>query len=193
MGSSSISQTGNQQYLDGLEVTFTIFLGVQSKGKIKVDLVSGFDDAVQSDEVDPLNRLTDLKLKTVPYRIFPLANQIADKVCAIEGLYSGKPSSRSKDLVDLIVIATTQTEVSAADAAEAIRRERTRRSNEPTNILSIPNQWADQYQSTAANVPACAEFLLFADAQDLMRKFIDPLLGNSPEGVWSPNQLAWIS
>ncbi len=43
-----------------------------------------------------------------PYRLYPVANQIADKVCATLADYHGRPSSREKDLVDLVVIAVTQ-------------------------------------------------------------------------------------
>ena len=37
-----------------------------------------------------------------------MTDQIADKVCATLSLYKGKPSSREKDLVDLVLMATTQ-------------------------------------------------------------------------------------
>ncbi|MGH8777149.1 MAG: hypothetical protein ACRDWI_19065 [Jiangellaceae bacterium] len=61
---------------------------------------------------EPANRL-HLRgpLVTHPYRLYPVADQIADKVCAtMETNYpGGKRSSRVKELVDLVALAHTQT------------------------------------------------------------------------------------
>ena len=57
-----------------------------------------------------------------PYRLYPVADQVADKVCATIADYSGRPSSREKDLVDLVVIAVTQT-VDAVSLRQAIATE----------------------------------------------------------------------
>ncbi|QTB90050.1 nucleotidyl transferase AbiEii/AbiGii toxin family protein [Bifidobacterium saguini] len=57
--------------------------------------------------IDPRNRPTLEKLETYPYRLYPIANQIADKVCAVVELIHGRESTRIKDLVDLVTIAIT--------------------------------------------------------------------------------------
>src|SRR3546814_18700220 len=50
------------------------------------------------------------QLVTHPYRLFPVVDQIADKVCATmrTDYPGGRRSSRVKDLVDLVVLAQTQ-------------------------------------------------------------------------------------
>ena len=43
-----------------------------------------------------------------PYRLFPISDQVAEKVTATMSTYNGRPSSRAKDLVDIVTIARTQ-------------------------------------------------------------------------------------
>ncbi|MFT2675501.1 hypothetical protein, partial [Escherichia coli] len=43
-----------------------------------------------------------------PYRLFPISNQVAEKVTATMSTYNGRPSSRAKDLLDIVTIARTQ-------------------------------------------------------------------------------------
>ena len=62
--------------------------------------------------VEPANRLHLRRpLITHPYRLYPVADQIADKVCTtMDTNYpEGKRSSRVKDMIDLVVLAHTQT------------------------------------------------------------------------------------
>ena len=91
---------------------------------VVVDVVVGPPPVGRPEVVEPANRLHLRRpLITFPYRLYPVADQIADKVCAtMDTQYpGGKPSSRVKDLVDLALIAHTQTadleELRAAIAA----------------------------------------------------------------------------
>ena len=66
---------------------------------------------ITTDVVDirlPANTLDLPRLPSHPYRLYPVVDQVADKVCATLALYSGRPSSREKDLVDLVLLAVTQ-------------------------------------------------------------------------------------
>lgn len=96
---------GNQQTCtEGYEVSFDVYIGARKKDDFRVDLVV---NVVMTDDVEiapPANALDLPKLPSNPYRLYPVVNQIADKVCATLALYSGSPSSREKDLVDLVVL-----------------------------------------------------------------------------------------
>jgi hypothetical protein len=79
---------------------------------VVVDVVVGPPPVGRPEVIEPANRLHLRRpLITFPYRLYPVADQIADKVCATVDTHypGGKPSSRVKDLVDLVVIAHTQT------------------------------------------------------------------------------------
>jgi hypothetical protein len=78
---------------------------------VTVDVVVGPSPVAPPEVVEPANRLHLRRpLVTHPYRLYPVADQLADKVCAtMDTNYpGGKRSSRVKDLVDLVVLAHTQ-------------------------------------------------------------------------------------
>ncbi|WP_394771354.1 nucleotidyl transferase AbiEii/AbiGii toxin family protein [Lacisediminihabitans sp.] len=183
---------GDQQtYTEGYGVDFDVYIGADKKEPLHVDLVVG---AIITDEVTvtpPANRLDLPRLPSNDYRLYPIVNQIADKVCATMADYSGRPSSREKDLVDLVVIATTQG-VSADSLGHAIDAEARVRSLIPFTELTIPPTWGRLYAKEAKDVPYCAEHRSVDLASDLMRAFIDPVLrGEVPRKIWSPDSLAW--
>ena len=149
---------------------------------------------IVTDEVtiaEPANRLDLPRLPSNAYRLYPVVDQIADKVCATMAEYNGRPSSREKDLVDLVVLATTQT-VDADALRRAIRAEARVRSLRPFPELAIPSGWGRAYSRDAKDVPYCADFRTVDLAAELMRTFIDPVLRGETSGlVWSPESLTW--
>lgn len=127
-----------QPYTDGCRVTFDAYLGVKLVDTIKVDLSVGTLPADSLEVEEPANRLRLPRLVSYAYRLYPVANQIADKVCATITDYGGRPSSREKDFVDLVVIAVTQS-VDAVRLRQAIASECAKRSfNTRTSSPSLP-------------------------------------------------------
>ena len=145
--------------------------------------------------VEPANRLYLRRpLITFPYRLYPVADQIADKVCAtMDTQYpGGKRSSRVKDLVDLVVIACTQA-VDLDELRAAIAAKRELSSIEPFEHFDVPAEWTRTFPATAKGVPT-AETLSAQTAADLVASFVDPALGKSSNpALWTPHALAWIS
>ncbi len=91
-----------------------------------LDVVVGPSPVGRPEVVEPANRLHLRRpLVTHPYRLDPIADQIADKVCAtMDTNYpGGKRSSRVKDLVDLVVLAHTQS-LDLAELRQAIEAKR---------------------------------------------------------------------
>ena len=104
----------------------------------------------------------------------------------------GKRSSRVKDLVDLVVLAHTQT-VDRDELRVAIATKRALSRIEPFQHFDIPAAWTRTYPTTAKGVPA-AESFTAATAAELVATFVDPALAKSSNtATWGPTTLAWIA
>ena len=98
-------------------------------------------------------------------------------------LPGGKRSSRVKDLVDLVVIAHTQT-VDLDELRAAIDSKRELSGIAPFEHFAVPAEWTRTYPGTAKGVPA-AESLSAQTAAGLVASFVDPALGDSSNpAVW---------
>ncbi len=143
--------------------------------------------------VEPANRLLLRRpLVSHPYRLYPVADQIADKVCAtMDTNYpGGKRSSRVKDLVDLVVLAHTQ-RVELAELHAAIDAKRILSNLAPFDHFDTPIDWATTYPATAKGVPAAESYTVLS-AERLVASFVDPALGKSSRtGSWNPETLTW--
>lgn len=184
---------GNQQtYTEGYQVNFDVYIGVKKKDNLHVDLVV---NVVMTDDVEvapPANALYLPKLPSSPYRLYSVVDQIADKVCATLALYSGSPSSREKDLVDLVMLAGTQ-DVEAAKLRRALEVESGVRSLTLPTAFEIPATWGARYTKLASKVPTCANYRSADTAKELMRVFIDPVLDGSATGkTWDHTRLDWM-
>ena len=105
--------------------------------------------------------------------------------------YSGRPSSREKDLVDLVIIAKTQT-VSADSLKRAIDAEARARSLMPFTDLTIPTTWGRRYAKEAKDVPYCSDYRTVDLAGELMSTFINIVLHDEVSGKsWTPGSLVW--
>jgi hypothetical protein len=162
---------------------------------VVVDIVVGPPPIGQPEVVEPANRLHLRRpLITHPYRLYPVSDQIADKVCAtMDTNYpGGKPSSRVKDLVDLVVLAHTQT-VDLHELRTAITAKQHLSKIDPFGHFDIPADWTRTYPKTAKGVPAADSFTAKTAAQ-LVATFIDPALDeHSNTATWDPQNLAWVT
>jgi hypothetical protein len=162
---------------------------------VQVDVVVGPPPVGRPEVVEPANRLHLRRpLVTHPYRLYPMADHIADKVCAtMDTNYpGGKRSSRVKDLVDLVVLAHTQTvvldELRAAIAAKQVIS-----GIKPFDHFEIPPDWARTYPTTAKGVPS-AESFTAQTAAALVASLVDSGLDKSSNnGIWDPDNLAWVA
>lgn len=127
------------------------------------------------------------------YLLYPVVDHLADKLCATFEKYgdSGTPSSRCRDLVDLVVLARTQI-VDAAMLKTAIEAERLHRGLPRMDAFDVPSQWERPYSADAKTVSECEGYRTLDDAVELIRRFLDPVLsGDQLQGSWSPSQLSW--
>lgn len=137
--------------------------------------------------IEPAARLQLARpLQSSPYRLFPLVDQVAEKVCATMSMAypGGRPSSRVKDLVDLVVIARTQT-VPLRPLQLAIATQQIHSRLDPFEQLVIPEGWGRRYQAMAAATPPAAAVPTVDRASALMGSFLTPALapGRAPDAV----------
>ena len=180
-----------QPYADGYRVVFDAYLGTKALDPMKVDLSAHVGATENLTVTEPANRLVLPKLPSFPYRLYPVANQIADKVCATLTVHDGRPSSREKDMVDLVVIACTQV-VRADDVHAALLREAAMRQLALPKTFTVPAHWGRGYTKAARDTPAAAHSIV--GAKMLIASFIDPLLAWTVTGlIWTPDTMTWTT
>lgn len=186
------SVAGDQQpYVDAFRVSFDVYIGAQRKGRINIDLATGAGLTAPVTVVEPANRLPLPRLISHPYRLYPIVDQVADRVCATMELHQDRPSSREKDLVDLAVIAITQ-RIDGTALAHASEIEARRRRMHPLTRFEVPRTWGPAYAKMARRVPYLADYTSVASAAELVAGFIDPALaGASRSKSWNPDALTW--
>lgn len=182
----------NQPYTDGYKVKFEIYLGVNRKGTLSVDLAVGTGITGDIVTQEPVAKLALPKLLTAPYRLYPVVDQIADKVCATMTEFKGEASSREKDLVDLVVLAKTQ-QIDGKQLRIAISTEGKRRQMEPISHFKVPSTWGGGYIKLSKPVPHCKQYGTVQLAADLVKSLVDPALANQADGSsWSCDELRWV-
>lgn len=174
------------------KVRVTPYIGVRSLEPFKVDVVVGTVLTTDPDLHTPRPVVSMPGITSPVRRLYPVVDHIADKVCATMQSYgAGRPSSRSRDLVDLVVFACTH-DVDSAELHRAIEAERRHRALPPIAGWSCPPQWAGAYTTAAAGVPHCDRHRTFAAANTLVSTFLNPVLaGQLGAARWSHHELQW--
>lgn len=157
-------------------------------GDIPVDIVVGPPPVGVPEVVDPANRLRlPRPIPIHPYRLYPLADQVAEKVCATLSRYGGVPSSRTKDLIDLVVIARTQ-RLNARELQRAIDAKRLMSQIGEVAAFTVPEGWARTYQALARATPSTGGITDVEEAERLVAALINPALAPDP----APPSVIWI-
>lgn len=183
--------TDAQPYTDGYRVEFDVYVGANRRGSLHIDLAVGAGMTAEPSIDAPATALELPRLVSRPYRLYPVVDQVADKVCATMTEYQGKPSSREKDLVDLVVFATTQS-IDGTALSFAIATEVRRRKMERFEQFNIPANWGRGYAKLSKPVPHCAEYPTVELARDLVSRLIDHALAGDADGrTWSPEARRW--
>lgn len=160
---------------------------------VTVDVVVGPPPVGEPEVVEPANRLHLRRpLVTHPYRLFPVPDQIADKVCATmsTAYVGGRRSSRVKDLVDLVVLAHSQ-RVDLGELRAAIATKQASSGIDPFDDFDIPTDWRRTYPATARGVPL-AQAHTAETAASLVARFVEPALRRGTNtGTWDHQSLQW--
>ncbi|MCL1599644.1 MAG: hypothetical protein M3094_10705 [Actinomycetia bacterium] len=104
----------------------------------------------------------------------------------------GAPSSRYRDLVDLVLITTTQS-VTAHDLRKALFSEYAYRNLETPTTVMLPSQdWIAGYAGEAESV-STLDIVDATAAVNVVGKLLDPVLDGTAKGSWDPLELRWTS
>ncbi|MDR0853947.1 MAG: nucleotidyl transferase AbiEii/AbiGii toxin family protein [Clostridiales Family XIII bacterium] len=190
-GHIEIGRGENQPNTVGYRVSFDIYIGQSQKGKMHIDLVEG---GIITDEIVenfPIEQLDLPKLKSYPYRLYPIVDQIADKICAICETHNASASSRVKDLIDIVEF-ITRFDISGNKLMVAVKSEALNRFLPLPLELPIPESWRVRYEKIAKSTPAVQGYTEFNEAITLVDKFINPILSaTNINALWRNKSLCW--
>jgi hypothetical protein len=134
---------------------------------------------------------------TLPeFVLYPVVDQIADKVAAMYERHGDSASNRWRDLADLVLLVTDGGGFDAADLtrALAIRQQVARSPLTLPREMRVPGtEWRTGYPSFAAKetfIPA--RFHRLDEALQLVGECLNPVLsGQIDTGRWVPARLSW--
>ncbi|MGW8812957.1 nucleotidyl transferase AbiEii/AbiGii toxin family protein [Gordonia terrae] len=139
------------------------------------------------DELDPMPVI----------RMQAAAEAVADKVAALyelHGTHGDSPSTRAHDLVDLVILARTQS-FDAEQLCAAIRHQEHRRDLTIPVPLVLPNPiWERDYPARAAHSGLPAHLHQAHAALAAANSLIEPILtGATGNSQWNPDDGMWTS
>lgn len=178
----------------GLRLPVKSVIGATTWTGFHVDLVgSGVRMTGQPEDVPPLARGAIPEVSQHGYKAYPLIDHVADKVAATYERYgeTRMPSTRYRDLVDLISI-VTGTSVPAEGQRAALMSEFQRRRLPLPKIFDIPDRrlWEAGYAAEARRSLLTTGRTL-DEALPIVRRFIDPLLSAAASGTWDRELQEW--
>jgi Nucleotidyl transferase AbiEii toxin, Type IV TA system len=179
----------------GIRLPVTAYVGATEWEKFHVDLVgSDLRMTGQPEDVPALARVVMPDIKQGGYRAYPLVDHIADKVAATFERHGDRqtPSTRFRDLVDLVAITRGAT-VDATAQMAALASEARRRGLVLPNRFDVPDRkmWEEGYRAEAGRslLPVARDL---DGALAVVRPFLDPLLDGSAVGTWDHTQGTWV-
>jgi Nucleotidyl transferase AbiEii toxin, Type IV TA system len=178
----------------GMRIPVTASVGAAVWAPFHVDLVgSDLRMTGQPEDVPPMARVLMPDVEQHGYRAYPLVDHVADKIAATLERYGDRemPSTRYKDLVDLVAI-VTEASVAADRQAIAVASEAKRRGITLPARFDVPDRelWERGYAAEAGRslLPTARTL---DEALGVVRPFIDPLLAGTARGSWDPVQRLW--
>lgn len=185
--------TPAQPQITGATLTVDAWCGARRAGTFRVDLVAGSLITAQPETITRTPTLTLDGYPPATVIVYPVVDHIADKICATAQLYNGKPSSRARDLVDLVVLTTTQ-RFTSHRLRDAITLEWEYRQLSGTPAFDPPANWAPTYTRLAAKTPACANHPRFDHAVDLVQsRLLQPIWAHVRDHDWEPESANWMA
>ena len=155
-----------------------------------VDLSIGSEITDAPVFIDPKNRVTVPGFINVDYLVYPVVDQLADKMCAMAELHNGYPSSRTKDLVDVMLILTHET-IDGAKMRRALVSEASNRSLR-LDELNPPKHWNVTYSKLAKKTRLSDSLTDFSEACIVLGRFASRLIEPGMSGCWNPLDMQWV-
>jgi Nucleotidyl transferase AbiEii toxin, Type IV TA system len=177
-------------------IPVVVYIGATEFAQFHVDLVVDIEMIGMPEEVSSLVPIDVPGLVRARYRAYPVADHMADKVCAMLEVHRRQgrpsaPSTRYRDLADLAIFAHAVS-IDAQSLVRALNSEARRRGLELPGALPTPEGpgWRAGYVRVARDAPLLVERDLDS-ALETVRKFIDPILQGVAAGSWNPDAFEW--
>jgi hypothetical protein len=172
-----------------VELRVTAYIGAKY-GSFPVDLARELHLLAVPERIRPTPVVEVPGLAELPeVVVYPLTEQVADKVCAMYELYGDlqSPSSRYRDLIDLALIVST-CELEAEPISLALQSESKRRGMQlPTEMGSPGPHWPTGYGAYARKTRIDKALHTMEAALEQVGRCINPLLnGSRDRGHWQP-------
>jgi Nucleotidyl transferase AbiEii toxin, Type IV TA system len=180
----------------GVRLPMVSRIGAVEWARFHVDVVASTVRMTGTpDDVPPLTPLDIPGLERSGYRAYPLVDHVADKTCAVVERYGPdrRPSTRYKDLVDLVTLAR-HVRVDAAEQTHALRAEAGRREIPLPATFDAPDRgrWQPGYAAEARRAVGSIATTL-DEALSVVRPFLDPILAGTASGRWNPELGTWAT
>ncbi|MGV9836591.1 nucleotidyl transferase AbiEii/AbiGii toxin family protein [Nocardia niigatensis] len=180
----------------GVTLLATPSIGGIPMTEVPIDLAVGRQLVGAVDHVAPapvvrMNGVAD----PPPFTLYPLVDQVADKVAALYQGYGRNrdiPSSRWRDLADLVLV-TRRLPLEAEPLRRALAlREQQRGFTLPAAVRAPSAQWREHYPILARTTVLPETLHDLDQALAALGRCIDPLLdGRVPHGRWDPMAQVW--
>ncbi|HEY3865288.1 MAG TPA: nucleotidyl transferase AbiEii/AbiGii toxin family protein [Solirubrobacteraceae bacterium] len=170
------------------------YIGQQEWERFHIDLVgSDLRMIGEPDDVPPIAQVDLPELQQKGYRAYPLVDHVADKIAATFELHgqSRTPSTRYRDLVDLVAIARGAS-VDAEQQLRSLQSEAERRGVTLPQAFDVPDRalWEPGYRREAAE-SVLADAHTLDEALAIVRPFVNPLLQGTASGRWDHKRQDW--
>jgi hypothetical protein len=180
----------------GTRLPVTAYIGTTVWASFRVDLVGpDVRTTGKPEPVPPLARVAMPDLHQHGYRAYPLVDHVADKVVAMFELHGARrlPSTRYRDLVDLVAIAIGAS-VDAEAQLTALAAQGERRQIALPMRFDVPDRalWEPGYAAEAGRSLLPVAHTL-DDALAVVAPFLDPLLDGSAAGRWDSARRRWTT
>lgn len=146
---------------------------------------------LEPDRVRTSDFLSFAGIEPLELPAIPLAQHLAEKIHAYTRSYgmAGRPSTRPKDLIDILLIADSQS-LEAAAVQEALKHTFEARARQalPKSLPAPPPEWAPDYGHLAEEVGLEPNL---AAAFDRAAAFLDPVLSGETQGSWDAAVSQW--
>jgi hypothetical protein len=187
--------TGSQIGISAVNLPVTAIIGATTWTAFRVDLLgTDLRMTAEPDEVPPLVPGVIPYVTQRGYRAYPLPDHIADKVAATYQRHgqAQTPSTRYRDLVDLVSIALGAS-VAAAATRSAMASEFERRGLPMPQRFDVPERrlWAPGYAAEASRSFLKAGRTI-DEALAIVRPFVGPVLSGVAAGEWDRGRRRWI-
>lgn len=170
-------------------------MGTKKLQPISIDLVIDEVRGLEPEVLAPVDRLNIEGLPVCDYRVYRAESALADKLLAMIELHDGRPFSRIKDIVDILVYAKTYS-IDGATLAERVEKEASARKVAMPEEFAAPLWWKQNGSAQYVKMARQAEVLDLAGnipgAEEIVNRLYAPCFDHSANmRKWNPQTEGW--